>query len=384
MSRKRKPPSQHPKGIGSVRRQRWKAELKAEKMIAEAARDRRLEMDSLWVQANSDPSWKPFSPSEAQTSRGEIPQRQHYIPRFWLQGFADPPTKAGKVSAVDLTGETRTSRVSTRRAATESRFYTLTGPDERPSPGLEDLLGHIENRAAPAFKRIASGSLGLSPVERLSVAFLLAAQIVRTPTHIRVNIQQAVNDIGRQIILQGQHLGVLPAMDGDFTVTSSDEYAVGAAFAGDALDSVALILFCRRWSLLNASVDSGGFVLPEHPVVMWSGADRDFYGHRGALNAHRILVPVSRQFLLVMHWTQCQDATASWRKWTRWRADSTKRWKQRKGGAASAIHELPAERVHALNAYMCAASVGKTVFCYPLDAQNVEEIRNSAGKRLPA
>ena len=354
MSRRRKRPSRRRRGVEPAVDQVWGAQLETERMIAEAASKRRLEMNPLWVQANSDPSWKPFLPSEAQSSRGDIPQQQHYIPRFWLLGFADPPTRAGKVSAVDLTGENRTSKISTKRAATESHFYTLTGSDEQPSPVLEDLLGYIEDKAAPAFKKIASGSLGLGPVERLSVALLLAAQIVRTPTHIRGVIQQAVNDIGEKLILQGQHLGVLPPMEGDFTVTSSDEYAHGVAFDGEALGNVTLILFCRRWSLFEASTDSGGFVLPERPVVMWSGADRGFYGPGGVLNSHWILVPVSRQFLLVMHWTRWKDDTAS------------------------PIHELSAERVHALNAYMCAASGGRTVFCNPLDTQNVEEIRSSA------
>lgn len=360
MSRRRKRPSRRRRGGEPVVDHVWDAQLETERMIAEAAYERRLEMNSLWVQANNDPSWKPFVPSEAQSSRADIPQQQHYIPRFWLLGFADPPTKAGRVSAVDLTGKIRTSKISTKRAATESHFYTLTGTDEQPSPVLEDLLGYIEAKAAPAFKKIAKGSLDLSPVERLSVALLLAAQIVRTPTHIRGVIQQAVNDIGRKLILQGQQLGVLPPMEGDFTVTSSDEYAVGVAFDGEALGDVTFTLFCRRWSLFEASTDSGGFVLPERPVVMWSGADRGFYGPGGVRNSHWILVPVSRQFLLVMHWTQWRDDTAS------------------------PIHELSAERVHALNAYMCAASGGRTVFCNPLDTQNVEEIRSSALNHRPA
>ena len=358
MSRKRKRPSRRRREVSPLGGQVWDAELEAERLIAEAAAKRRLEMNPLWVQANTDPSWKPFLASEAQASRADIPKDQHYIPRFWLLGFADPPTKAGKVSAVDLTGENRTSRIGTKRAATERHFYTLTGPDEQPNPLLEDLLGHIEDKAAPAFKKIANGCLQLSPVERLSVALLLAAQVVRTPTHIRGVIQQAVNDIGRKLILQGQDLGVLPPMEGGFTVTSSDEYAVGMALDGEALGDMALTLFCRRWSLFKASTDSGGFVLPERPVVMWSGVDRGFYGPGGVLNAHWILVPVDRQFLLVMHWTEWKDDSGSF------------------------VHDLSAERVHALNAYLCAASGGRTVFCNPLDTPNVEEIRSIALNRL--
>ena len=143
-------------------------------------------------------------------------------------------------------------------------------------------------------------------------------------------------------------------MEGDFKVTSSDEYAVGVAFDGEALEDMTLILFCRRWSLFKASTDSGGFVLPERPVVMWSDTDRGFYGPGGVLNAHWILVPVSRHFLLVMHWTAWND------------------------DAASSVYDISAEGVHHLNTYLCAASGGKTVFCNPLDTPNVDEIKRRA------
>lgn len=329
----------------------WNVQLETEMMIAEAAFERHQEMKPLWERANNETSRKPFTPSQAQSGREDIPQRRHFIPRFWLVGFAEPPVKAGKVNAVDLVGEKRTSKISPKRAATEGHFYTLTGNDGQSTPVLEDLLGFIENNAAPGFKKLASSCLDLDPVERLDVALMLAAQIVRTPTYIRA-VQQDVNEIGRKIVLQGQHLGVLPPMEGDYNVNSSDEYAVGLAFNSEALEETALILFCRRWSLFKASKDSGGFVLPEHPIVMWSGADRGLFGPEGVLNAHRILVPVSRKLLLVMHWTEWTD------------------------DVASSVYDISAESVHALNIYMCMSSGGRTVFCNPLDTPNVYKIKD--------
>ena len=120
-------------------------------LIGEVIRERCEEMNALWVQANSDTTRKPFTPSPR---RDNIPKPQHYIPRFWLAGFAD---EAGKVSAVDLAGEKRTRQTSPKRAATEDHFYTLTDDDGERTPVLEDLLGRIESDASPAFKRVAAG-----------------------------------------------------------------------------------------------------------------------------------------------------------------------------------------------------------------------------------
>ena len=320
-------------------------------MIAEAVEERLRAMCPLWEQANSGPNRRALIDDSTQSNRGSVPIQQHYIPRFWLVGFADPATRAGKVSAVDLSGK-RTTTVSTKRAATEKNFYTVTGDDNRPTVIFEDMLGRIENWAAPAFKRLARGCLGLSETERRDLALLFAAQIVRTRIHIQ-GVQRTVNELAHRLIMLGQHHGALPAMEGDFEVDSSHEHAVGLAFDETAFEHLSHFLFCRRWSILGASTDSDGFALPESPVIMRSDPDGGFYGSGGVGNSEQILVPVSRQYLLVMHW-------AEWSK-----------------DPEPSVYDLAADHVRALNIELCVRSGATTVFCHPRDARTVEGIGRS-------
>ena len=319
-------------------------------MIAEAVEERLRAMRPLWEQANSGPNRRALIDDSTQSNRGSVPIQQHYIPRFWLVGFADPATRAGKVSAVDLSGK-RTTTVSTKSAATEEHFYTVTGDDNRPNVIFEDMLGRIESWAAPAFKRLARGCLALSETERRDLSLLFAAQIVRTPIHIQ-GVQRTVNEVADRQIKLAQHHGVLPP-EGDFEVESSHEHAVGLAFDEAAFEHLSHFLFCRRWSILRASTDSGGFALPERPVIMRSDTDGGFYGSGGVGNSEQILVPVSRQYLLVMHW-------AEWSK-----------------DPEPSVYDLAADHVRALNIELCVRSGATTVFCHPHDARTVEGIGRS-------
>lgn len=126
-------------------------------MVNEAAIERRREMNLHWEHANYDPNHKPLSPSEARTNRREIPIRQHCIPRFWLVGFSDSKDKAGKVSSMDLAGTDRPIKISTKSAATEEHFYTLTGQDGQPCSAIEDKLWLDRKQCSISFQKDGEG-----------------------------------------------------------------------------------------------------------------------------------------------------------------------------------------------------------------------------------
>lgn len=201
---------------------------------------------------------------------------------------------------------------------------------------------------------MAKGRLDLSPMERFDIALLLAVQFVRIPPFILDVMQQNVNELAKKMIMMALQRGKHPPMQGDFTLESSREYALGLAFDGEVMSEVIYHLFCRRWSLFEAPKDSGGFLLPEIPMVMWSGRGNGFYGRGGARTAYRILVPMSPRSLLIMHWTP-------WQKYV-----------------ASSIYEVSAERVHELNAYMCTTTGATKLYCNPMDVDRAIEIRSNA------
>ena len=313
---------------------------RSERDIADAALQRHQEMSAAYESEAHDPARNPFVPTETEA------RRHHYIPRFWLVGLASRRV----VSVVDMSGGSPTTQLNIRRAATEESFYTLPGIDGSPTNILESMLSFVENHAAAGFKKIAAGDLGLTSTERFDVSFLLALQMVRTPLHIQ-GIQQAQNEIARKFIEQGIAAGALQPIPGGFTVESSEDYAVGVAFDGDAIEAVTRILFCRRWSLVEAPTESCGFVLPERPFLMVSAGDRGIYGPGGALHAHQILVPVSRQFLLVMHWEEWTD------------------------DPSASVYSLSPSDVQRINVCLCTRSNSKVVFCHPDDTTSVESAR---------
>ena len=120
---------------------------------------------------------KPLRDPDAAAGPGS-PINHHYIPRFWLTGFAKPSNKSGKVTVIDGSGRNPPETISTKRAASEANFYTLATASDEHTVVLEEALGRLESDAAPTFKQIADGHLPVHWLKRSDVSFLLAAQLM--------------------------------------------------------------------------------------------------------------------------------------------------------------------------------------------------------------
>ena len=339
---------------------------------AEALHDSRSELDAfVSVMAYERvvemmTHWDEARRMEVERARGRKPLRDpgvaagpgspinhHYIPRFWLTGFAKPSNKSGKVTAIDASGRRPPETISTKRAASEPNFYTLETASDEHTVALEEAFGRLESDAAPAFKQMANGRLPDQWLKRSDVSFLLAAQLMRAPETLR-RVQESMSALGRQVIEMGQQMGEVPPIPGGFEVEADRQAALEVLWGDDALSECAFYLFCRRWSLVRATDSSCGLVLPERPVVMHSGPRGGPYGTGGVLTAHEVWVPVSRRFLLLMHWTQRRDDTEL---------------------------ELSGQRLRDINAYMAHLD-GSMLFCYPSDAEAVMQMLADRRARL--
>ena len=189
---------------------------------------------------------------------------------------------------------------------------------------------------------MANGHLPDQWLKRSDVSFLLAAQLMRTPETLR-RVQESMSALGRQVMEMGQQIGEVTSIPESLEVEADRQTAMEVLWGDDALSECAFYLFCRRWSLVRATDSSYGFVLPERPVVMHSGPGEGPYGTGGVLTAHEVWVPVSRRFLLLMHWVERRDGTEL---------------------------ELSGERLRDINAYMVHID-GPMVFCCPSDEEAV-------------
>jgi hypothetical protein len=103
-------------------------------------------------------------------------ERHHYLPRFYLQGFADARKKIRMYrSRLGLKPVT----TSITNAAVETGFYAVEG-DDVDSSELERHLSQIEHQASTLLRSLIRGGR-LSIDERMMFAAFLGFQIMRTP-----------------------------------------------------------------------------------------------------------------------------------------------------------------------------------------------------------
>lgn len=107
-------------------------------------------------------------------------KRHHYVPRFLIARFADPP-RGGQIVQLDKsTG--RCVPTTPRNSAVIGRYYDFTtGGDEIPVEMPEDTLSLVENETAPLVEALATPGTLLTDSERLTVALFAALLSLRTP-----------------------------------------------------------------------------------------------------------------------------------------------------------------------------------------------------------
>jgi len=157
------PTGQTPAFDGWARLREQAARAGVDVEAAEAAAD---EHAAKWV-ARTDPG-------------ARVGQLHHTVPKFYLDGFAD--TRDFLAVRDRVTGRLRRQRTD---SLGQRDFYTLIDDDGKLDAQLEDLLGVVEQWAAPSLRKLRGLLPGLLPglpeEERAALATLLAFQCVRGP-----------------------------------------------------------------------------------------------------------------------------------------------------------------------------------------------------------
>lgn len=110
------------------------------------------------------------------------PRKQHYVPRFYLQGFVDEVESQRRGNPYLWVCEPgRPPRLSAAKEATAERnFYEYE--EFRPGlPDFEQMFSRIESDLAPTFLHIEDPTYELGPDERLSLALFAGFSFFRTP-----------------------------------------------------------------------------------------------------------------------------------------------------------------------------------------------------------
>lgn len=217
----------------------------------------------------------------------EGPKRQHFLPRFYLEGFA----KDGKVAVFDrIENEVRVQQpVNT---AVIGHFYTMVDDQGRKRFELEQLLAEYEGKAKPAIEKLALKD-SLNADERSDLAIFIALGAMRTPDIVdsikKVN-SESIKMFAKQVLSDPEALATKLSADpkyaglsqeelkvqakemvefaqsDNYEVTTNEKWAVGTAMR-IALE-LAPIFAGRDWRVLHRDSEKKSFVTSDAPVLL--------------------------------------------------------------------------------------------------------------------
>lgn len=113
------------------------------------------------------------------------PKRQHFLPRFYLEGFC----RDGLVAVFDR-DQNEVRRQQPINTAVIGHFYTQEDEEGRRRFELEAALSEVEGKAKPVIDKLVAQQ-GVSDEERGDLALFMALACMRTPD--MVNSVQALN-----------------------------------------------------------------------------------------------------------------------------------------------------------------------------------------------
>jgi len=249
-------------------------------------------------------------------ARSSGPKGHHYVPTMYLRGFTGA---MGQLLAIDRP-QNKWFRTSPDNVAKKKNFNRIDVPEMDPN-AIEKALSEFEGEVAPALERIkAAKSLSVEADRSLLVNFM-AALALRNPRR-REDLGKIISFQKRNFVkgLQGKAREEVIA---DFAKASGLERDETAASLGrmideakdedfaatkeeimmaeiDQHDPLAEKLWHRKWQMLVASDDTGGFVTIDDPVCLrWS----DGLPHGGmspgfAVLGTEVIFPISTNLAL--------------------------------------------------------------------------------------
>lgn len=112
------------------------------------------------------------------------PRLHHYIPRFYLERFADPQSTQSEKKAILWVYERgREIRKSTpEKEARQRDFYAFKDAGER-QQDIENALATIESMVAPVLEKVADSDYFPEEEDRGVVATFIALMFTRVPSH---------------------------------------------------------------------------------------------------------------------------------------------------------------------------------------------------------
>jgi Protein of unknown function (DUF4238) len=261
-----------------------------------------------------------------------IARIHHYVPQIYLTGFANDKDQCFVVDA-----STRKSFTSSTANIAAERDYNTIEVQGVPADALERELGKLEGVIAPGIKCIReTASFGENGKDREDIINLIALLAVRNPRTrndmgklytelLQAMVAMPFEDSARwdAVVEQLKAAGQWPegaAVDFDgykkFVEENKDKLKPHQNFTLEmelgAIEEMYAHFDARKWRILKAKNDSGGFVTTDHPVCVHRPGGLN-YGQQFApglgLSDRDILLPLSSKVALMGRLEGDEDVT---------------------------------------------------------------------------
>ncbi|SEC24062.1 Protein of unknown function [Pseudomonas marginalis] len=246
------------------------------------------------------------------------PTRQHFVPRFYLEGFSS----SGWLSVFDrVSGKLRKQRP--KNVAVVSNLYTFEDKYDRKRFDLEVLFSQIESAAAPILKSLTEGKR-ISAEQRETFAVFIGLAAVRTPAAIAetsgvyeefvkansfltmTDEEKIFNDLVNMKGVDADHsllreqAGRLAKMarEGTYDVQIDKGYARSRSLK--VMETIARAILTRDWMILHAASEEQFFLTSDSPVILLPTSTAARNHPIGYSSPHaQVLLPLSSKSALV-------------------------------------------------------------------------------------
>jgi hypothetical protein len=221
------------------------------------------------------------------------PKRQHFLPKFYLEGF----TRDGNLAVYDR--ESDDVRVQTPvNTGVIGHFYTMKDEEGRKRYELEAFLSEWEGKASVIMTKL-SNSENISVEERVNLSIFIALAAFRTPEHVQSimavnsgfvgamalemfgNVERAKEQMRRtpfapeteeDLDREARDL-VAFAQGGRYEIKTEHKWAVEMAIR--TAFAVAPTFADRDWLILHRPDHKRSFVATDSPVLLTTVAPRE-------------------------------------------------------------------------------------------------------------
>jgi Protein of unknown function (DUF4238) len=257
----------------------------------------------------------------AEEEKAAAPRKQHYVPQFYLRAFTN---QNGQLFVVDAK-QKKHFLTSPQNVAAERDFNRVDVEGMDPH-ALEKALANFEAEIAPAIERVKKEGAFKDAADRIAVVNLICALALRNPRK-RENIDGVMEEILQRMmemalatkerwesqVEQMKAEGVLEesaetdyerlkkmVKEKKYKFRMAKEYQIKLEI--DHFNEMLPLFFARRWRIMKARAETGGFVTTDHPVcLLWSKAEdrAGFFGPGYGLPDTDVLFPLSSELGLI-------------------------------------------------------------------------------------